>query len=249
MGRRTLTSAVALATVVLAGPTPSDAQDATGWQLSLTPYLWMAATKGQVAVGSSVVDVDLSFSDVFDQLDFGVSGLFEARKARWTGRLDVWYLNTHVDQTRAEPVPGQVALDQEQLMVQPEVGYSVMEWPWGGIDALTGVRYWNVDLDLSIAPTGGAATSAAASNDWVDATIGGRLRFSPGTRVHLFAKADVGTGGSDFTWQASGGAAYDVGWCCALAAAYRHLDVEYESEEFVHDVYTTGPALGLQIRF
>ena len=32
-------------------------------------------------------------------------------------------------------------------------------------------------------------------------------------------------------------------------AVYRHLDVDYESGSFVNDVYMTGPALGLEIRF
>jgi hypothetical protein len=41
----------------------------------------------------------------------------------------------------------------------------------------------------------------------------------------------------------------DLGDCCAAVASYRHLDVNYQSDEFLNDVYLTGPALGLEIRF
>jgi hypothetical protein len=95
------------------------------------------------------------------------------------------------------------------------------------------------------------APSQEASGDkgWVDGTVGANLRYQPAEKWHLVAKADIGAGGSDFTWQLYGGAGYDLGSCCALVAAYRHLDVDYDKEGFLYDVNLSGPALGVGLRF
>ena len=45
------------------------------------------------------------------------------------------------------------------------------------------------------------------------------------------------------------GAGYDLGSCCIAQAAYRHLDVDYASDDFISDIYLTGPTLGLEIKF
>ena len=80
-------------------------------------------------------------------------------------------------------------------------------------------------------------------------TIGARLRYGSTRRWHLFFKGDAGAGGSNFTWQVIGGGGYDLGSCCIARAAYRHLDVDYESADILTDVYLSGPALGLEIKF
>ena len=87
------------------------------------------------------------------------------------------------------------------------------------------------------------------SRSWFDGTAGARVRYNPAEKWHLFAKGDVGAGGSKLTWQAFGGLGWDVSGCCALMAAYKHLDVNYERDGLVSDNYTSGAALGFEIRF
>ena len=41
----------------------------------------------------------------------------------------------------------------------------------------------------------------------------------------------------------------DVGDCCTALAAYRHLDTDYASDDFVYDAYLSGPTLGFEARF
>jgi opacity protein-like surface antigen len=213
---------------------PEAQAEKPAWRFSVTPYLWGTGLEGQVGVAGRISDVSIGVGDVIDDFDIGVMGLVEARKELWALRADVFFLNL------GDEVDG-VTVDLSELMLQPELGRTILTRPWGSIDAVVGVRYWHLQVDLS-------PNEVSESRDWIDATLGAALRYLPADRWHLFAKGDLGGGESKFTWQAYGGAAYDVGRCCALSALYRYLDVDYE-KDLTYDVHFNGPALGLTLRF
>ena len=223
---------------------PTDAEaEPSSWQSSVTPHLWASALKGQVGVGPRVSDVDLGYGDIFGDLNFGVMALIEARKQPWVLRADVFYASLGDERATSTDGSGTVQVDLEQLMLHPEVGYSILNRPWGGVDALVGARYWHMSVDLS-AP----AQELAGDEGWVDVTVGSALRYQPAEGWRLFAKADAGAGGSSFTWQALGGGGYDLGLCCTVVAAYRYLDVDHQ-DDLLYDVSFHGPALGLTLHF
>jgi hypothetical protein len=229
------------------GAEPCVAQSADeGWQVTFTPYAWLAGQTGQLEVGGVITDVDLSFGDILENLDMSLMGILEARHGKWTGRLDLIYVSLLIEQDLVQPAPGEVDLQQDQVVAQPELGYAVLQRPWGRIDVLAGLRYWHLTADLGLSVSGGPSTTREGSQDWADATLGGRVLYRAGDKWRLYGKVDIGAGGSQFTWQAAAGA--DLGRCCALTAAYRHLDVDYD-DEVVFDTYLTGPALGVELRF
>ena len=240
---RPLTAALALSLAAAPGALAAQSEpEPEGWQTTFTPYFWAASLKGTVGVGPAQGEVDLSFSDIFSDFNLGFMGLLETRHRPWVLRADALYISLTDEQAAG---PGEtLTIGQDQFMLHPEVGYTILARPWGGLDALVGARYWNLSLDVD-AP----AQTASGDKNWVDATVGANLRYQPAEKWHLAAKADIGAGGSDLTWQLYGGAGYDLGQCCALVAAYRHLDVDYDKEGFLYDVYLSGPALGLMLRF
>jgi hypothetical protein len=222
----------------------------TPWQFSFTPYVWAASQKGRIGVDGSVTDVDLSFSDIFNGVDLGFSGRFEARRKRWIISVDFQWVSLSDDEAVPEDGAAEtVQASFDQVITQPEVGYTLLVRPWGGLDGLAGVRYWHMNADIGASEGGAQVAQASGSQDWVDGTVGALLRFRPAPKWHFWAKGDIGGGGSQFTWQAHGGVGYDVGHCCTGVALYRHLDVDYESGDFINDVYMTGPALGFELRF
>jgi hypothetical protein len=214
-----------------------DAQvEPPGWNFTITPYFWAAGLEGRVGVGGFVSDVSLSVGDVLDEFDIGVTGLFEARRAPWVVRADVFFVNL------GDEVPA-ATIEQNQFTLQPEVGRTIVAGSGGSIDLLIGARYWNLDVDITA-----GANQLSGGEEWVDATAGAAWRFQPAGSWHIFIKGDLGGGGSQITWQAYGGAGYDLGGCCALSALYRYLDVDYE-KDVVYDVHLNGPALGVTLRF
>jgi hypothetical protein len=215
----------------------AEAAASPGWAFTFTPFFWGAGLDGRVGLGSNVSDVSIGIGDVIDQFDIGVMGLIEARRLPFVLRTDLFWVSLGDEQPDH-------TVNQEQLILQPEAGYSIVTRPWGGIDALVGARYWHVSVDV-INPS----QTISGVRKWIDATVGAALRYQPASRWHLFAKADVGGGGSQFSWLGVGGAGYDVGSCCTVDAAYRYLDVDYDHDAFVYDVHLDGPAVGLTIHF
>lgn len=249
------TSLVRFAAALLAAaPSPVGAQDGSeSWHWSFTPYLWAANTKGRSGVKGFVGDVDLSAGDVLKSVDIAFMGTLEARRGRWFGSLDAFYVGLSDDRTiesTSLATQFKIKIELDQTMLAPEAGYRVAAWPTGSVQALAGLRYWHVTGKITVTPSGAAARSSSQSTDWVDGIVGARVRATPwGPRWRLYGRGDLGAGGSDFTWQALGGAAYDLSRCCAIIGVYRHLDVDYETSSFTNDVYMTGPALGVVIRF
>jgi hypothetical protein len=77
-----------LANAQEAAPTaaaPSGLAQATAgsWELSVTPYLWATALKGDVGIGRTEANVDASFSDILDNLNGALMLEAELRKGRF----------------------------------------------------------------------------------------------------------------------------------------------------------------------
>jgi hypothetical protein len=71
--RRQIVLWAAIAAITLGGTwTPASAQTASdGWDVYVAPYLMGAAMSGTTTVRGAEVDVDLSASDIFSNLQFG----------------------------------------------------------------------------------------------------------------------------------------------------------------------------------
>ena len=52
----------------------------SGWEFHVAPYLWAIAMDGNVTVKGFEADVNMSFSDIWDQLNFALMLAYEARK-------------------------------------------------------------------------------------------------------------------------------------------------------------------------
>jgi hypothetical protein len=212
------------------------------WRITFTPYVWMSGLEGTIGVGPNISEVYVSFTEGAEDFEFGFASLAEARRHPWVLRLDFYYVA--LSDEGAISAGDTLRVGQNELMLHPEVGYALLSRPWGGVDGLIGARYRNLGVDLSLSPQG-----VSADRNWVDGTVGANVRYQPAEKWRLVAKGDIGAGGSDFTWQLYGGAAYDIGRCCSLAAAYRILDVDYDKEDILYDVRLGGPTFGLTLRF
>jgi hypothetical protein len=218
------------------------AEQGESWRFAFTPYAWISGIRGTIGVGSSTGEVDVAFNEGGEDFEFGFAGLIEARRRRWVARTDFFYVSFSNEQATSAGTP--VTTGQDDVMLHPEIGYTLLARPWGGVDGLVGARYLNTGLDLS-----GPSTEASVDRGWVDGTVGANVRYQPGSRWRLVAKADVGAGGSDFVWQLYGGGGYDLGRCCAIVAAWRLLDLDYDKDNLLYDVRLSGPTFGVTLRF
>ena len=72
------------------------------WRYKASLYLWGAGIGGTSSSGG---DVDVSFSDIIDNLDMAAMGAIEARKGKVSILADVIYLDLSASQGWTENVP------------------------------------------------------------------------------------------------------------------------------------------------
>jgi len=228
------------------------AEDA--WQHRITGYLVGASVDGKAAVGDVTVDVDASFSDIIDNLDWGAMGAYRGERGPWAVSLDVMYLAVEADGSGLGALGRSKAEAQgDQLIVQLDGGYDLTEQ----LGVYAGARYWRVDADVKLKSGGpqGEVLRGGRTEDWIDPLVGLRYAVPLGDRWTLIAKGDVGGfgAGSDFSWHATALATWQASELVHLVIGYRYLDVDYDDgsgqDRFVWDVTEAGPALGVAWQF
>ena len=233
-----------------ADPAPQTA-NSDGWQFRFTPYLWIAGISGNAGIGNLSVNVDSGITDTNVHLSFGFMGTLEARKNRFIIITDFQYSNLGTDHPTPGPLFTSATASFKTFILDPEVGYRIAENTDKGtsVDVVGGFRYWHLNSELTFTAGALPAISASRSRGWVDAVGGIRGRARLSKRLFVIGKADLGGGGSKFTYQLFGGMGLLMGKRFALIGGYRDLSVDYNKDNFLFDVALHGPILGLSIRF
>jgi hypothetical protein len=200
-----------------------------------------AAMSGTTAVRGREVDVDVSASDIFSNLQFGAMGLVIARKGKWgLGGDAIWMaLGTTVRNTNVD-------------FNQGAFSFYGLRRLGSAADLTFGMRVNTLQGQLKSNTLG---FDVSQDKTWVDPLVGLILR-SPGQhRVQLKAYTEIGGfgAGSDFTWQIFPTLGFKFNDRVSLEVGYRWLDMDYKtgdgSERFGYDVLTQGPVGGLAFRF
>jgi hypothetical protein len=246
---------VALASVLcclLATALPAKAEtesDQDGWRFGGAAYLWAAGVEGTSAAGD---DIDVSFSDLLDDLDGGLMGVLSAQKDRWTLLADIIYLSIHQEASSTAnfigiPVKLDVDVKLKGFVSTLGVAYRVVDDERTSLDLLAGARYFNLDLDLET-EVGGRKTKYSDSEDVLDGIIGAQVLFDISEKWYLSCYADVGTGDSKLTWQVWPGVGYRFE-NVDVVAGYRHLEWETDGGDTIDDINFNGPMLGVKAYF
>jgi hypothetical protein len=222
--------------------TPAAAQ-APGdkWDVTVAPYFMGAAMSGTTAVRGREVDVDVSASDIFSNLQFGAMGLVVARKGKWGFGADaIWMaLGTTVRNTNVDFNQGAFAV------------YGLRRLG-SAADLTLGMRVNTLQGNLEFKTLG---VDVSQDKTWVDPLVGLILRSPREHRVHAQVYTEIGGFGlgSDFTWQIFPTVGLKFNDCVSLEVGYRWLDMDYKAgdgnERFAYDVLTQGPVGGLAFRF
>lgn len=256
MSRRIrLSCAVGLATVfglvapaVAAEPTKTDAKS---WEFKIVPYVWGAGIYGDLKVGSLPTQtIEASFSDIWNNLQIAGMLAFEARKDRWGLLTDAIY----VDLSDSVPTPNQVVFGDADVSLTQQlysalIAYRIHDAENVTVDLAWGARYFRIDSHLSLSSGAAAGRSVSGNEDWWDWLAGVRVIGHPSKRWSLMGYADIGGGGSQFTWEGIFAADFAFNKTVSLAFGYRYLSTDYASDPIVFDASMQGPFLGVGFRF
>lgn len=214
-----------------------------GWRHQIGLYLFAAGLDGETTVKGIDADVDVSFSDIWDNLEAGAMLAYRAESERYALTLDTIYMGLAAEKDDG-PLSTEVEFDE--LVV--EVAGCLRTSP--RTDVFLGARYWSLDGEVEIRGVG-PGVGADAKEDWVDPLIGARHTLPLAERWSLTLRGDVGGFGvgSDFSWQAAARVNWEVSESTALTLGYRVVDVDYQdgsgADEFRYDVTTSGLLFGI----
>ena len=235
----------------------------TTWEFQVAPYMWFISLEGDVTVKGQESDLDLNFSDIWDELNIAGMLTFDARKGNWGIFGDM--IGANLGKSKKA---GGAKIDPTIKLALLTAGgsYRLGTWklsdaagqdgPAVTVDGMFGVSYTYLDIDLDFK----RIRDASGHKDWFDPLIGARAFFDLSERWSFSMQGNVGGFGvgSDFTWGAMGAIGYRFRLFseknnARAAAGYRAIYQDYTDgsgdDKFKWDVTFHGPILGLVIGF
>lgn len=212
----------------------------SGFHADLSFYLLGAGMSGETTVRGFSADVDVPFSQIWKNLQFGAMG-------RSTFRYNRWALSTDLIYVGLGAVKNDIDVGFDQWLVQPAVEYELTPW----LSPYAGAR----GLRLTGEIRGPRGNSGSSTQVWWDPIVGAEVRLPATGKFRLRLRGDLGGfgAGSRISGQIEPVLDWRVSRRLSLQAGYRWLYADYESgsgrETFRYDLVTQGPQFGATFRF
>jgi hypothetical protein len=228
-----------------------------GWEFRLSPYLWFAGLKGDLATvpGSPSVPIDISPSEALEDTEAGVMLMFDAKRGRHGVFADFIYTDVRSDE---ELLPSPIDLTLRSIskttLFTLAYQYELYKQDRAVVDLLAGARYWNIDSELRFGGGLGFLAGQKISNveSWLDPALGIKAHMPLGnSQFYLEGGAGIGGFGvgSDLFYEVNANLGYQWNSAIGTTIGYRLFDVDYEDDGYLYDVRQQGWQLGLTWAF
>lgn len=212
-----------------------------GWQHTVAIYLLGAGMSGKTAFGPVGADVDVSFSEILDNLEIGGMAAYRGTNGKWSVMVNSIFMG--LGATKDLRFGGAADVDLDQAMFEVDAGWRYAKH----FELYFGLRATSIDMNIEVRPAIGADQTAEDKHSWVDPLVGIRCEVPMGSKWTFVGRGDVGGFGvgSDFAWQAMTHFDWRISKRFGVAFGYVALDMDYEdgkgSDFFRYDILTTGP--------
>ena len=254
--RRCLAAVLAVGGPLLGTASAAYAEEAPasdGWRFSVSPYLWAAGLSGETGTLRPLppADVDLSFSDILDDLRFAGMVAGAARKGRFGIAADIQYVETRSDGD-LRPFFQKTSVTSKTFLATVTGEYAAVDTPEATLFVGAGLRVWSVDTDLKLSGGLGGATRRVEDDDtWVDPVL--TLRGEADLSDRWFVAGWTALGGfgvgSEFMADVFGSVGYRITDATSVSVGYRWMTVDRDEGDFLYDVDQHGPMAGMTFRF
>jgi hypothetical protein len=220
------------------------------WRVGISIYGWFPGTHGTVGVLGHDASANASFSDIFNTLKGIIPIAVEADKGRFVMPVDYLWMKLGYDKQIPFNDLNQTSINVHltESIFTPKLGYRVVDGEHLKVDVLGGIRYWYLGQNTSLVPSGVGFSKSA---NWVDGLGGARFLLPLGEKATITVAGDAGAGGANLDYQVVGLLNYQFTPRWGLGLGWRYLDVDYRpsNHQFVYDMITTGPIVGLIFNF
>jgi hypothetical protein len=231
--------------------------DKNGLTFTIAPFNgWVPGMKGtvgvfgtQASVDATPIDILSNIGDLVDALDEIYIGSGEVRYGKIGFLYDIFHMKASLTQEFGGGfVSGGLDFGFRQTTSTLAGTYRVMQTSTSHVDAIAGVRIWDVKVDLCV-DINDLSMSTSDGDRWVDAIVGVKGRTAIARNVSLSGWAMIGAGGSDLTWDLYGGVDYQVRQGFDLSLGFRGMSADYSKGSFKWDMIQYGPVLGATFKF
>lgn len=216
----------------------------SSWHGMIMPYLWMVGVSGDLSMDNATTQIDLSFSDIWKDLQFDLQSYFEIGYDRLTFMIDPLYLKLSENLTTDRILSNLIV---ETTLIDSGIYYRIFNTPpTTSLELLGGSRYVRLKNDLTV----GSRHSLFLTEDSFTPIVGYRLKHYVNHRIQLVLRGDIGgfhINNMNNTWSATAGFYYVVTKHIDLNLSYRVLKIDYfnESDNFMMNTLIYGPIIGI----
>lgn len=239
--------------VMLDEPAPPSDDGASGWDGSISPYLWVAGTSGTIGIPKrdGEVTVDRSFADILANLKFAFMGNFDAHHKGFVILGDVIYLSVGMQAQRVDS-PGYLTgkVDASTFLATGALGYRAVDKGPLYLDVFAGGRV--ISLYSKIQLVGPLMTREAKQTaTTVAPVVGARLHapMSKSWALGIYGDAGGLVKGSDVKWQLIGDVEHSFSSRWSASLGYRYMSINHDNNRFEFNIDLSGPFLAFTYRF
>jgi hypothetical protein len=238
------------------GPPPPPSLLASGLQVTVTPYLWLAGINAAIDTPlrrAPVVNTSVGAFQLLGDLNGApFLGSVEISDGPFSLLGDALHIpvGTSITTRNIFFSGGSAALTTN--MGTADFLYHMLEEPRQSLDAGVGFRAWAFTADMTLNGRIARTVSVTQSAQWADPLIAARYHYDFGNGFGLTAYGDVGGFGvgAHTDWQVIGTIDYALKTWVALRLGYRSLNFDYTAANSLgFDVHMKGPILAATFRF
>jgi hypothetical protein len=222
---------------------------ASDWDWSATPYLWMPSISTDLLNDAPPVEAesDTNFSNIIDKIDMAFMGHLEGQGDDFGAFADIIYLSLG-DQKDFERFSTDSSLDAS--VFELAAVWSPGEQRNQGFEAIGGLRHIILDFSVDFDPVNPELPDAQVHLDqsYSDFMVGGRYTGSFNENWGYTLRADGSWGDTEGTMNLVAGIDYKTN-SGAWLLGYRYMTVELGDDDTDVELTLNGPVLGYAFKW
>jgi len=231
---------------LLLSPLCLSSATAEDWQFELSPYLWVAANKGESGTSAAAADIDIDFETLIENTDLATMVDISGHKDNLFFFVDFIYLDVLSEESLNLPFQTlELSVEITGSIIEAAAGYRLFNKNDFQLFGYAGIR--SVDLDV----TASIRNELSTGDDWVDPIVGIHTQWKLSDKFQLLNRFEAGGfgEGSEESYLINATLNHKLSDQWALKYFYRFLKVDYADNDFVYKMDVTGPGLAATYSF